>query len=147
MKFPIRYKLVSVACLILLPLLVFAVYYSYARIEQGKEDIKADNLVLASHVANELDDLIDASFATLRSLAKHPAVIGKESPLMTRRNSYGRGERMRLSSSFLVTQDDRIRLYSEIPREALQKPAVPEPGDNLFFFSFFRAAASGTLIC
>jgi PAS domain S-box-containing protein len=79
MKFPIKYKLASIAFLILIPLLVYGIYHSYKTIEHGKEDIKADNLVLAVHIANELDDLIDSSFATLRSLSKHPAVISKDS--------------------------------------------------------------------
>ena len=79
MKFPIKYKLASIAFLIIVPILLFGMYHSYAIIEHGKEDIKTDNLVLAAHVANEFDDLIDSSFATLRSLAKHPAVISKDS--------------------------------------------------------------------
>ena len=70
MKFPIKYKLASIAFLILVPLLVFAVYHSLAMIDRGKEDIQADNLVLASHLANELDDLIESSFATLQALAQ-----------------------------------------------------------------------------
>jgi PAS domain S-box-containing protein len=79
MKFPIKYKLASIAFLILLPLLVFAMFHTYALIEHGKEEIKTDNLVLAAHIANELDGLIDTSFATLRSLAKNPLVIRKDS--------------------------------------------------------------------
>lgn len=79
MKFPIKYKLASIAFLILVPLLIFAMYHGHEMIEHGKEDIKADNRVLAEHIANELDDLIDSSFATLRSLSKHPVVINKDS--------------------------------------------------------------------
>jgi PAS domain S-box-containing protein len=78
MKFPIKYKLTSIALLILVPLLVFGIYHRYEMIEHGKNDIKAGNLVLAARIANELDDLIDSSFATLRSLAKHPVVISKD---------------------------------------------------------------------
>ena len=78
MKFPIKYKLASIALLILVPLLVFALYHSHEMIEHGKNDIKAGNIALAARIANELDNLIDTSFATLRSLAKHPAVISKD---------------------------------------------------------------------
>lgn len=79
MKFPIKYKLASITLLILIPLLVFALYHSHEMIEHGKKDIKEGNLFLAEHIANELDALIDSSFAALRSLAKHPAVISKDS--------------------------------------------------------------------
>jgi PAS domain S-box-containing protein len=79
MKFPIKYKLASIAFLILVPLLVFALYHSNDMVKRGKEDIKTDNLARAAHIANELDSLIDSSFATLRSLSKHSAVINKDS--------------------------------------------------------------------
>ena len=78
MKFPIKYKLVSIALLSLVPLLVFGMYHSNELIEHGKNDIKSGNLLLAARIANELDDLIDSTFATLLSLAKHPAVISKD---------------------------------------------------------------------
>ncbi len=78
MKFPIKYKLASIAFLILIPLVVYAIYHSHKMIENGKNDIKAGNQVLAAQIANDLDNIIDSSFATLRSLAKHPAVISRD---------------------------------------------------------------------
>jgi PAS domain S-box-containing protein len=84
MKFPIKYKLASIAFIIIVPILLFGMYHSYTIIEHGKEDIKANNLALATHVANDFDDLINSSFATLRSLAKHPAVINKDSVVCDR---------------------------------------------------------------
>ncbi len=77
MKFPIKYKLASIALLSLVPLLIFGMYHSNELIEHGKNNIKSGNLLLAARIANELDDLIDSTFATLLSLAKHPAVISK----------------------------------------------------------------------
>ncbi|MCK9420657.1 MAG: PAS domain S-box protein [Nitrospirae bacterium] len=79
MKFPIKYKLASIALLILVPLLVFGMYHSSVMIENGKKGIKEGNLVLAENLADELDYLIDSSFSTLQSLAKHPAVVSKDS--------------------------------------------------------------------
>lgn len=78
MKFPIKYKLASIAYLILIPLTIFAIYHSRAIIEHGKDDIKASNLAHTELLVYELDSLVDSAFATLRSLSKHPAVISKD---------------------------------------------------------------------
>lgn len=79
MRFPIKYKLAAIILLIFVPLFLFAVFNFYEMFEHGKEDIKTADLAIASGVADHLDGLINASFAALQSLAKHPAVISKDS--------------------------------------------------------------------
>jgi PAS domain S-box-containing protein len=78
MRFPIKYKLISIVFLIFAPLLLFAIYHFYVMHEHEKERIRTGNLVIATEIVDDLDNLIDASFSALRSLSKHPAVINKD---------------------------------------------------------------------
>lgn len=79
MTFKIKYKLTAIVFLIFAPLLLFAIHHYYAMVKHDKEDIKSENLGLASNIGNNIDNLIGSSFAALRSLSKHPAVINKDS--------------------------------------------------------------------
>jgi PAS domain S-box-containing protein len=79
MRFPIKYKLASIVFLIFVPQVLFAVHHYYQMLEREKGRINSDNLVIAANIAGDLENLVDTSFSSLRSLSKHPAVINKDS--------------------------------------------------------------------
>jgi PAS domain S-box-containing protein len=79
MRFSIKYKLASMVFLIFVPLVLFAIHHYYQMLEREKGRINSDNLVIAANIAGDLENLIDTSFSSLRSLSKHPAVMNKDS--------------------------------------------------------------------
>lgn len=79
MRFSIKFKLTAIILLIFVPLFFFTIHHYYKMLEHEKRDIKTGNLFIATHIANDIDNLIEASFATLRPLSRHPAVINKDS--------------------------------------------------------------------
>ncbi|MEW6418939.1 MAG: PAS domain S-box protein, partial [Nitrospirota bacterium] len=79
MRFPCKYKLISIILVILIPMVIFSIYHYFEMLGHNKEVIRSNNLAIAKNIAKELDELVNKSLDVLYALSRHPAVIAKNS--------------------------------------------------------------------
>ena len=138
MRFPIKYKLIALIFILLLPIIVVSVVHYFQMLEHHKKDIQDHNLELSANIAKELDHVIDNSFDILRTLSKHPAVVAKNS-----------AELDRLFAELLPSYPERLNILAADMDGNNYGSAVPSPGVHRLNYhdrDWFLAAKKGAPI-
>ncbi|MCM2357860.1 MAG: EAL domain-containing protein [Geobacteraceae bacterium] len=78
MKFTIKYKLASLILIIVIPVFILSTQHYTRMLARNKQLINSRNQEIASAVAQDLDHVIKDSLNTLLPLARHPAVVAKD---------------------------------------------------------------------
>lgn len=79
MLLPIRYKLLSLVLIVIIPVCLISAYHYIEMVDSTKNDIQSANKRIARNIAQNISSLIERSFSALNALAKHPAVIRQDS--------------------------------------------------------------------
>ncbi len=77
-RIPIRYKLLSLIFIIAIPVSFISIHHYHGMVEEAKNDVQFHNLQLANNIAGDLNLIVERSFAALKAVARHPAVIAKD---------------------------------------------------------------------
>lgn len=78
MKFTIKYKLVFLILITVVPMVVLSTQHYFDMLSRNKQLINSRNQEIASAVAQDLDHIIEQSQNVLLPLARHPAVMAKD---------------------------------------------------------------------
>jgi len=135
-KFPIKYKLISIILIILLPIMGYSVYHYFEMIELNKAQIKSHNLEIASTIAKDLTVIIDGSFRILSTIALHPAVQARDPE-----------ECDRLFAKLLPSYPDHLNILVADMHGYNRGSGVKAPGVRLLNYKdkpWFMTARQGT---
>lgn len=78
MKYPLRYKFFAIIFASISVAFAIALYHYFQIVENNKQNTQLQNTAIAEQVAGRFDAIIEQSFAALRTLARHPAVIARD---------------------------------------------------------------------
>ena len=78
MRFSLRYKFFSIILASISVAFAIALYHYFQIVENNKDHTHLQNQAIAEQVAARFDSIIEQSFAALRPLARHPAVIARD---------------------------------------------------------------------
>ena len=102
MRFPIKYKILSIILIVLASTLLFTTAHFFWGLSGSREEISAQNLKIAIDISKDLDELIMKSRAILRTLAKHPSVVARDNVVATQFHPEKSGEMgLRMYANFL----------------------------------------------
>ncbi len=79
MRFYIKHKLAAIVLIIIIPMTIFSINHYFEMLMHEKNDAELHNHSVTSDMAKNIGETINDSFGFLRALAKHPAVVNKDS--------------------------------------------------------------------